>query len=249
MQGLGPARQFDEVSLQSLGEGIEETPDVARLEIGVSRFAPVLEDLRNMPVGTDANVTSPDDEVMGGAVVNVVELVACQTGILMMPSLHELADSGLDQPGQIPGDKPRMFPGEFDLSTEGKVIADENLCASCYSGGECLVVRVPQPQHPAVILIGFATLDFHEAEVSGIVVAKAVGLSANDEPVELQRLLDLSDELDVRDRRPGVGGPGCRDIDDLFAFRRPSSAMKQEVRATARENLWPVSDGFFELIQ
>ena len=40
MQRFGPARQFDEISLQRLGERVEQAPDIPGLEWLVTGFTP-----------------------------------------------------------------------------------------------------------------------------------------------------------------------------------------------------------------
>ena len=58
----------------------------------------------------------------------------------MMPAVHELADRGLDELGQITVDEARVFAGEFHLSRERQVIADKYLRPSDDAGRERLVV-------------------------------------------------------------------------------------------------------------
>lgn len=94
-----------------------------------------------------------------------------------------MPDRALDELRQVARDEPRVFPGEFHFAGKTEVVADKN----CHPGGDAsregFVVTVLQPQDPAVILIGFRALDFHEAEVTGVVVAEAVGLGADDKAV------------------------------------------------------------------
>ena len=56
MEGFGAAREFDQVSLERLGEGVEEAPDVARLEVVVAGVPPFPQDFRYGPVGNYSDI-------------------------------------------------------------------------------------------------------------------------------------------------------------------------------------------------
>jgi type III restriction enzyme len=123
---------------------------------------------------------------------------------------------------------------KYDLI--GKLASETQLTrqtlASILSGIN-VAVFAQYKANPAVILVGVASLDFHEAEVAGSVVAEAMGLVADDETVRPEGLLDMGHQSDMGDGRPCVGGPWGRDVHDLFAFHRPGSAMEQEVGVAA----------------
>ncbi len=68
------------------------------------------------------------------------------------------------------------------------------------AGGEGLVVAVAQAEHPAVILVEFATLDFHEAEVAHAIVCEAMSLSADDKAVATEGAFHLLYQFDVGNR-------------------------------------------------
>lgn len=156
----------------------------------------------------------------------------------MMPAIHEFADGGLHEPGQIPGDVGGVFAGQLHLAAEGEVVAAKNRRAGHNAGREGLVVTVPQAEDPAVILVGFAALDLHEAEVAQSFVAQAVRLGADDEAVGLEGAFDLGDQFAVWDWRPGVGGARRRDTLNVITIDGPGAAVEQQVRARALDVWW-----------
>ena len=234
MKGFCAAGQFDQVPLERLGEGVEEAPDVARLELFVTGFPPFPQDFRDRAVGYDADIAGPDHKVVRVAVVDVGQLVVGKPGVLVIPAVHQPADGGLDEAGQIPSDETGVFSGQFDLTRKRQIIANHYLSTCDDSCRERLVVGVADPQHPAIISTGCALLDFHQSEVTGAVMAQAVGLIADDEAVGSEGLFDMGHQRDVGDGSPGLGGPRRFDVHDLFAFHRPGSAMQQEVWAATR---------------
>src|SRR3954471_14628931 len=97
MEGFGAARQFEKVALQRLRERIEQTPDVARLELFVTGFSPLVKHCGNLTIATHADIEGTDHQVMGGAVIKVGKLVVANAVILMMPAIHEFSDRALHE--------------------------------------------------------------------------------------------------------------------------------------------------------
>ena len=56
VKGFGAARQFDQVALERLGEGVEEAPDVARLEVVMPGVPPFPQNFWDGSVGNDADI-------------------------------------------------------------------------------------------------------------------------------------------------------------------------------------------------
>lgn len=59
---------------------------------------------------------------MGGAVVEVSQLVAGESGILVMPPVHEFAYGGLDQTWKVASDEPGVFSRQLHLAAEADPI-------------------------------------------------------------------------------------------------------------------------------
>lgn len=230
---LGAPGQFNEVTLQRFGKGVEQRPGIASRKGIVSRFAPLVEHAREQFVRADTDIHCPDDKVVRGTVVDFVEPVRGETGVLMVPAVHQFPDRALYELRQVTVDVSRVFAGQLHLAGKAEIVADEDARASGNSGGEGFVVRIPQAEDPAIILGGFLAQDFHEPKISGTVVGHAVGLGADRQAVRLQRALDLRDEFEVWDGRPGRRGPRRRYELDFLAFDLLRSAMEAEVRAGA----------------
>lgn len=98
-------------------------------------------------------------------------------------------------------------------------------------------MRVTESEHPAVVLGGFPALDFHQPEVPAAVVGQAVSLGADDEAVGPDGIFHPGDQVDVWNRCPGLRGPGCRDIENVFSLNRLGSTVEQEVGMPGRDRL------------
>jgi hypothetical protein len=229
VEGFRAAGQFGEVAFERFGERIEEAPHIAGGELLIAWLTPFVEDQRDVPVGAHADIESTHHEVVGGAVVEIGELVAGDATVLMVPALHQFAHGTLHELWQVTQDEPGVFAGEFYLSTEGEIVAAKDRGAGDDASGEGLVVTVAQAEHPAVILIGLAALDFHEAEVAHAVVREAVCLRADGEAVAADRAFHMIHQFDVRDGSPAFGGARCGHVNDLMTFGGTSTAMQEEV--------------------
>lgn len=143
----------------------------------------------------------------------------------MMPALHEFADCALDELREIPVDEPRVFAGNFHLTTEAEIVAYENAGPCSDASREGLVMRIAQAEHPAIIGIGLFSLHFDQAEVAAAIVRQGMCLIADDKPTGFERVFDLGDEINVWDRRPGGCCAWSRNVDDLIAFHGGGPAM------------------------
>ncbi len=116
--------------------------------------------------GTDADIGSADDEIVGSAILNIGELVDREPGILVMPAVHEFADGGLHESRQIPDDVGRVFAGQLHVTAEARNYRRQNTRAGHKARREGFVMAVAQPQDPAVIWIGLTALDLNAAAES-----------------------------------------------------------------------------------
>ena len=65
MESLRPLREFTQRSfLQSLGERVEQAPDVAPLEFLMPWLPPFTENVRDHPVARHTHIRRTNDEVM-----------------------------------------------------------------------------------------------------------------------------------------------------------------------------------------
>jgi len=167
MERLCPLRQFSQGRLlQRLRERIEQTPDVARFECLVLGLAPFAEDIGNVGVGAHTRIDATDHEIVGSLVGDAVILVGRNATILLVPFVAEHADGPGDELWQVSVDEPGVLASEFYLTAEAEIVAHEHGCTGDDPGREGLIMRVPEAEHPGVVLILLSALDFHQAEVA-----------------------------------------------------------------------------------
>lgn len=184
VQGLGAAGQEGQVALQGLGEGVEERPRRAGLELGVRRCTPLRHDLRQGGNRHDADIDRPDHEVVGGEVVDGTVAIPGNAGVLSVPALHELPDGALREQRQIPLNPSCVLPGQLHFTAEGQVVADEDGGPGHDAGGEPLIVAIAQAQDPRVVRVLAAVAD-------------------------LQKPMVLTSDLIAKRKAPDYGGSSC----------------------------------------
>ena len=230
MECLCPLGEVCQVTvLQCFGEGVEERPDVTRFKRFMPGFAPLLQHHGHQSIGTGTDIGGPNDEIVRILVLQLVGAVCVDAGVLVMPFLHELADGSLHDEGEVPADEPRMLSDEFHLTGEAEVVADEDTGPGSNATRERLIVRISQPQYPAVVRIGSAAHDFHQAEIAHTLVREAVRLGANAEIVGFQGAFDLGDQVHVRDGCPRLGRTGSPNADDVLTIHGFCSAVQDQV--------------------
>ena len=229
VQGFGAFGQLDEVAFEGFGERVEQAPHRALMERLMARVPPLLQHVRQLPGGADADVQGAHHQIVSGAVLQFGVFVAGDALILVVPALHQSAYRALHQLRQIPQDEPGVLAREFDLAAEAEVVANEDTGTGGDAGRERLVVTVAQAEHPAVVLVGLATLDLHQAEVAQAVVTQAVRLGADGETVTVDDAFHLADQFNVRNGCPGGRGSwrGC--VDDLVTFGGFGTAVEDQV--------------------
>ena len=177
----------------------------------VTRLPPFPQNSRDEAIGTNPDVTGPDDQIMGVGLIQRCGLVGGDALVLIVPLGHELPDGTAYQLRQIPHDEAGVFPGKLDLAAEGKVVTNKDAGPGDDAGGEGLVVAVAQSEHPAVVRADRSGLDFHQSEVTLSFVGEAVSPGADLELMGRQGLFNGGDKLAVRDGSPGVGRRRCAD--------------------------------------
>src|SRR5271170_5818102 len=83
--------------LERLGGRVEKRPGIALFEDFMPGLPPLMQNAGNQLVREDSDITRPDDEIMDDTVIQARELVGGGPGVLMMPAIHELAHSRLDE--------------------------------------------------------------------------------------------------------------------------------------------------------
>ena len=234
MEGFGAFGQFGEVSVfQGLGERVEQAPDVTTFKGIMTGLSPFMKHFRDQTVGAHADIGRPDDEVVGFGVGDLGFFVGGDAFVLIVPFCEQETDGATDELGEVADDEPGVFAGEFDLTTEGEVVANEHTGTGNDACGELLVVAVPKSKNPAIIITGFLGVDFHESKIPHSIVGQAVGLGADAQTGGFEGVLDGGDELVVRDGTPGGGWIRGGNFANLLQIDVMSAAMKGEVRCSA----------------
>jgi hypothetical protein len=121
----------------------------------MTRLSPFMKHWRDQTVGAHADIGGADDEVVGFNVGDLGFFVGGDAFVLIVPFCEEEADGATDQLGEVADDEPGVFAGEFDLTTEGEIIANEHTGTGDDTCGELLVVAVPETKNPAIVFTGF----------------------------------------------------------------------------------------------
>ncbi len=199
----------------------------------MTRLTPFIEHRWDQAVGTDAEISCADDEVVGIGVGDLGFFVGGDAFVLIVPFREQETDGTTDELGEVADNEPGVFAGEFDLATEREVVANEHTGTGNNSGGELLVVAVPKSKNPAIIVTGFLGVDFHEAKIPHSIVCEAVGLGADAQTGGFEGVLDSGDELVVRDGTPCGGWIRGGNLANLLQIDVMSAAVKGEVRCSA----------------
>ena len=233
VEGFGAFGQFGEVSVfQGLGERVEQAPDVTTFKGIMTGLSPFMKHFRDQTVGAHADIGRPDDEVVGFGVGDLGFFVGGDAFVLIVPFGEQETDGAADELGEVADDEPGVFAGEFDLTTEAEIVANEHTGTGNDTCGELLVVAVPKSKNPAIIITGFLGVDFHESKIPHSIVGHAVGLGADAQTGGFEGFLDRGDELVMRDGTPSWGWIGRRNVADFLQIDVMSAAVKDEVRGS-----------------
>jgi hypothetical protein len=193
------------------------------------RFAPVIEDSRDLGRGDRPAICRPDNDVVGLAVVES-QLAVCADAVFHADEfITELANRAGGQLTEIPDCKPGVFAANLDEAGKREVVADENPGAGDEASGEGLVVTVSQADDPAVSVPGNVTagVDFQDAKISVSFVADGVSLGEDGKPGFGELGFHFFHQMTVGQRKPRVGRSGRRNVEQRLAFDDPAAAVEQ----------------------
>ena len=137
--------------LELLREGVEQTPDGARSEFFMKGLPPVPDDFRQDGRRDGPAINRADQEIVGGLVRQPLLFVGGNPFVFTMELFPKPSDSPGGHEAQIPHGEPRMLPGEFHFSVEGKVVADEDARSHDQGGWEGFVMGVADTDDPRVV--------------------------------------------------------------------------------------------------
>jgi hypothetical protein len=188
MEPFCPPWKLHEVPFRHFRECIEKGPEIPTLEDLMLWFPPLLQDRRNLPGSCSPYVSGPDDQIVGGPIIQALSLVCLDTLILVMPPLHEPADCLLRDRWNVTKNEPRVFPRDFDLAAEAEVVADEDLRACHETCWKPLVMRIAYTQHIPVVRMIASVLNFDQTEISVLVVGAVMARAFPSGSISLDML-------------------------------------------------------------
>lgn len=204
MEGFGAFGQFGEVSVfKGFRERVEQAPDVTILKDLMTGLSPFMKHFRDQTVGAHVDIGRTDDEVVGIGVGDLGFFVGGDAFVLIVPFCEQETNGAADELREVADDEPGVFAGEFDLTAEGEIIANEHTGTGNDPCGELLVVAVPKSKNPAIIITGFLGVNLHQTKIPHSIMCEAVGLGADAQTGGFEGFLDSGDELVVRDGTPG----------------------------------------------
>jgi hypothetical protein len=198
-------------------------------------LTPFMKDFRDQTVGAHADIGRPDDEVVGFGIGDLGFFVGGDAFVLIVPFCEQQTDGATDELGEVSDDEPGVLAGEFDLTTEGEVVAYENTGTGNDTCRELLVVAVPKSKNPAIIITGIPGVNLHQTKIPHSIMCQAVGLSADAQTGGFEGFLNRGDELAMRDGTPGGGWIRGWDFADILQIDVMSATMKDEVRCSTLE--------------
>lgn len=196
-------------------------------------LSPFMKHFGDQTVGAHVHIGGTDDEVVGIGVGDLGFFVGGDAFVLIVPFREQETDGATDELGEVTNDEPCVFAGEFDLTTEGEIIANEHTGTGNDTCGELLVMAVPKSKNPAIIITGFPGVNLHQTKIPHSIMCQAVGLGADAQMGGFEGFLDGGDELVVRDGTPGGGWIWSWNFANFLQIDVMSAAMKGEVRCSA----------------
>ena len=134
--------------LVDLGERIEETPGVPRLEGLMAGGPPFPENIRNLRGRDRRTIHRPNRQVMGQPIGDRFGLVGLDPTIQPTEPIPQLSDGTGRQMWAITVGVLGVLTADPYLTTEGEVVTDEDPRAGNKAGRVGLVVRITQSHHP-----------------------------------------------------------------------------------------------------
>ena len=198
-------------------------------------LSPFMKHFGDQTVGAHVDIGRTDDQVVGIGVGDLGFFIGGDAFVLIVPFREQETDGATDELGKVSDDEPGVFAGEFDLTTEAEIIADEHTGTGNDTCGELLVVAVPKSKNPAIVITGFLGVNLHQTKIPHSIVCQAMGLGADAQTGGFEGLLDGGDELVVRDGTPGGGWIRGGNFTNLLQIDVMSAAVKGEVRGSTLE--------------
>lgn len=204
VQSLAPFGSHMRVDgLELLREGVEQAPDGAGPEFLMKRLPPVPDDFRQNGRRDGPAVDRPDQKIMSRLVGQSLSFVDGDPFVFAVELLSQPSDGAGGHEAQIPHGEPRMLPGEFHFSGEGKVVADEDARSHDQRGREGLVIGIAYADNPRVVAGAIVrTQDLENSEIPLSFMAEGMGGFPDPEAVGGELGFHFLQKEVVRNREP-----------------------------------------------
>lgn len=162
--------------LELLRKSVEQAPDGTGSKFFMKGLPPVPDDFRQDGRRDDPAVNCANQKIMRRLVGQPLLLVGSNPFVFAVELLPKPADSPGGHEAQIPHGEPRMLPGEFHFSGEGKVVADEHARSHNQGGREGFVMGVADTDDPRVVAGAVVRpLDLENSEIPFTFMTEGVG--------------------------------------------------------------------------
>lgn len=89
-------------------------------------FPPFAKNGGDQAIAAHAEISSPNDKVVGLDVVEVGFLIGGDAFVLVMPLLHQLTNGSSSNEWEVASNMTGVFPCEFYVATKGKIVTYED---------------------------------------------------------------------------------------------------------------------------
>ena len=207
---VGALRQFVEVALQYLGEGIEQRPRITLPKLRVIRGVPLIQHSADLGGGASTTLEALNDQVVRLKARQPMLFISIETSVLVDPSLGKSAEGARDNAGEVTQDVRGMTTSELHFATECEVITNKHRRPNRQRGWKPLVVGVADAKHRTVILaVGIAASETHQTEVSVIILGETVRLINDAEVTVCNLTTHQLDKVRVGNRLMRVSSLWC----------------------------------------
>ena len=191
--------------------------------------SPLVEHGRQLGHRQHLGIDRPNHEVVDRAVIHFRLLVVGDPLVLLAPQVGKTADRRMDHPRQVPLDEAGVSTSNGDLARKRQIIANEDGMTERDRRGKRLVVRIAEPDHQAVVIVGLAVGDLQETEVPLALLPERVGLADDPHAVCHERRFDLFQQPMVGDGYPGRGAGRRGGPLDGLALDVSGTAVEYEI--------------------
>jgi len=229
MKGLGAVHDHIGIrALHAFRRCVEQRPRIPGTEVLIGWLPPFFKDGRDLAWRDRLTVHCLDHEIMRLGVGDAAIPIPGNALVDLEKPLPQLSDCSRGQMPEITLGELGVLARDSDFPAKCEIVADEDFRASDEAGWIGLVMRVPDPDDPAIITISPAReVHLEETEVATPFMGKGMMFSGQAEARGLQLGLDFMDKARMSERIPCIGADGCRYVVDRPTVDQFGAAVKK----------------------